>query len=215
MIKLFKKDWILAMHPATPMFLLLSCMVLIPNYPYSVIFFYTGLAFFFTCLSGRENRDVFYSLSLPVAKGDVVRARMLFLASLQGIQLLLVGVLLPVSQKIYPEGNAAGLRANLAFLAWGFVVYTVFNAVYFEIYYRKTEKVGISFVVASIAVFLCVTFEIVAKYAIPFVRDVLDTKDPEFLGAKLAFLGGAVLLYAVGFLLTMKRAVKNFETQDL
>lgn len=68
MKKLLMKEFRLSMHPSTPLMLLLSAMVFIPNYPFVVIFFYTTMAIFFTCLSGRENRDIAYSLSLPVAK---------------------------------------------------------------------------------------------------------------------------------------------------
>ena len=78
MIKLIKKEFGLAMHPIVPMMLLLSVMVLIPNYPYIVIFFYVSMAIFFTCLSGRENNDVVYSLNLPIAKKNIVKARFAF-----------------------------------------------------------------------------------------------------------------------------------------
>ena len=51
MKELLKKEFTLALHPTGWLFLGLSAMVLIPNYPYYVIFFYTGLALFFTCLA--------------------------------------------------------------------------------------------------------------------------------------------------------------------
>ena len=88
MWKLLRKDFVLTMHPVTPFFLLLSAMVLIPNYPYSVVFFYTGLSLFFTCLAGRENRDIPYTLFLPVRRRDVVAARMAFAVCLQLAQLV-------------------------------------------------------------------------------------------------------------------------------
>ena len=72
--KLMKKELKLAMHPTAPMFLALSAMLLIPNYPYYVIFFYTSLAVFFICLTGRENHDIFFTMLLPVSKKDVVKA---------------------------------------------------------------------------------------------------------------------------------------------
>ena len=89
MLKLLQKELRLCMHPTAPIFLLLSAMLLIPNYPYYVAFFYTGLAVFFTCLTGREQHDVAYTLSLPVRKRDAVRARFLFTVLLQLAQLLL------------------------------------------------------------------------------------------------------------------------------
>lgn len=47
MKKLLRKEVLLSMHPTAIIFLALSMMLIIPNYPYYVIFFYTGLAIFF------------------------------------------------------------------------------------------------------------------------------------------------------------------------
>ncbi len=214
MFKLFKKDLLLAMHPVTPFFLLLSAMVFIPNYPYSVIFFYTGLSLFFTCLSGRENGDVFYSLTLPVQKKQIVRARVAFACCLQTLQLLLVFGFGALSQRILPE-NAAGMEPNVAFIGWGLIIYAVFNAIFFGIYYRNVNKVGIAFLGSSVAVFAMVVAEILLTYAVPFVSDVLDTKDPANLGAKIAVLAVGVLIYLISLILTLRSAERNFEKQDI
>lgn len=53
--KLLRKELVLSMHPTVPLMLLLCVMVLIPNYPYTVVFFYSTLSLFFTCLLGRES----------------------------------------------------------------------------------------------------------------------------------------------------------------
>lgn len=62
------KEFKLAMHPTSVIFLSLSAMMLIPNYPYYMTFFYTTLAIFFIYLSGRENHDIFYTMTLPYEK---------------------------------------------------------------------------------------------------------------------------------------------------
>lgn len=56
MKELLKKEISLVLHPTNWLFLALSALVLVPNYPYYVTFFYTGLGIFFLCLSGRENQ---------------------------------------------------------------------------------------------------------------------------------------------------------------
>lgn len=73
MKNLIYKEIKLALHPTAPLFLLLSTLLLIPNYPYEVVFFYTCLAVFFHCLSGRENHDIEYSLLLPIQKNRLWR----------------------------------------------------------------------------------------------------------------------------------------------
>ena len=52
---LLYKQLRLVCHPMTPVFCLSGAMLLIPNYPYSVIFFYVTLGLFFTFLNMREQ----------------------------------------------------------------------------------------------------------------------------------------------------------------
>lgn len=72
--KIFSKDLRLAAHPMMYVFALFGVMLIIPNYPYTVVFFYGLLGIFFTFLNGRENKDVYYCAVLPVTKRDQVRA---------------------------------------------------------------------------------------------------------------------------------------------
>jgi hypothetical protein len=46
MKNLLRKEIFLSLHPTAPIFLILSMMLMIPNYPYYVVFFYTGMAVF-------------------------------------------------------------------------------------------------------------------------------------------------------------------------
>ncbi|MDD4596245.1 MAG: hypothetical protein PHQ30_06030, partial [Candidatus Izemoplasmatales bacterium] len=70
MKNLLYKEFKLATHPTTYLFLSLGLMLLIPSYPGYVSFFYVSLSIFFIFLSGRENRDVFFTVSLPIRKTD-------------------------------------------------------------------------------------------------------------------------------------------------
>ena len=58
--RIFCKDLRLAAHPMMYVFALFGAMLLIPSYPYTVVFFYGLLGIFFTFLNGRENKDVYY-----------------------------------------------------------------------------------------------------------------------------------------------------------
>lgn len=89
MKQLLYKEFKLALHPTAVIFLALSAMLLIPNYPYYVTFFYTCLGVFFICLNGRENRDIYYSMLLPIRKRQIVKARFLMVAALQLAQAVL------------------------------------------------------------------------------------------------------------------------------
>lgn len=212
---LLRKELLLTMHPTAPIFLALSAMVLIPSYPYEVIFFYTTLAIFFTCMNGRENNDVVYTLTLPVAKKDIVKARFAFAILLQLAQMLLLIPFAQLRGKMPMGGNAAGLDANIVLFGLGFLLYGVFNLVYFPRYYREVYKVGTSFLWGSLATFIVITAAQVAVHAVPFVRDALDTPDPQHLAAKCIALAVGLLLFVLLTAFAYKKSVQNFVALDL
>jgi hypothetical protein len=214
-LNLLRKEFRLAMHPTAVIFLSFSVMLIIPNYPYYVTFFYTGLAVFFTCLTGRENNDIAYSASLPVRKVDIVRARFLFVVILELAQILLAVPFAILRQGMPLPGNIVGMDANIAFFGLSFLLLGLFNLAFFDIYYRDASKVGKAFVASSAVVLLFILVAEGAVHVAPFFRDVLDTKDPENLGAKLAVLAIGAASFASLTLVSYARSAASFEKMDL
>ena len=212
---LFYKELRLALHPTTYLFVLFGAMLLIPNYSYYVAFFYVSLGMFFICLSGRENRDIPFSVMLPVRKRDVVTARML-LAVLIELGQLVISIPFALLRGRMPVGpNAAGLDANLALFGSALVLFGVFNLVFFARYYRAPDKVGRAFLWGSVTEGVYVILAEACVHAVPWVKNVLDTPDPEHLGAKLIFFAAGAVIYAALTLLTWRRAQRSFESLDL
>ncbi len=215
MRNLLNKELRLALHPTAYIFLAFSAMLLIPNYPYYVIFFYSGLAVFFTCLNGRENHDIGYTMNLPVRKKDIVGARFLVVILLQILQTILAVPFAIIRQGFPMPGNQVGMDANIAFFGLAYIMMGLFNLVFFGIYYRNVEKVGKALGFASFATGLYMTIMETLTHALPLFRDRLDTKDPEYLSAKLIVLAVGVLVYGMLTWLAYRRAVRAFEKLDL
>lgn len=215
MINLLRKEFALAMHPTSLIFLSFSAMLLIPNYPYYVTFFYTGLAIFFTCLSGRENHDVAYSLSLPVRKSDVVKARLSFVVSIELAQAVAAVPFAWLRGLMPLPGNAVGIDANPAFFGLALAMMGLFNLVFFGIYYKDVGKVGKAFVTASAVEGVYIVAAEAAVHLVPFFRDRLDAPGGAFLGEKLAVLAIGAASFAALTLAALRRAQADFEAQDL
>ena len=212
---LLKKEFTLSMHPTGILFLGLSAMLLIPNYPYLVSFFYTGLAVFFICLNGRENGDIPFMMLMPIKKRDIVKARFLTVVLLQLMQIVLSVPFAVLRQKIMAEGNAAGMDANLTLLGYAFVLYGGFNLVFFTHYYKDVSRVGVSFLLSNIWVILWIGAAEVCTFAVPFVRERLDTPDTVFRTEKLIVLLCGALVYVLLTHIAFKRSAVLFEKQDL
>lgn len=215
-MKMLMKEWKLCMHPTGYIMLLCSALILVPGYPYGVTCFYMGLAIFFICLTARENHDAGFTLTLPVSRGDAVRARILFCVLLEVATLALMGVMILVKKAIGGNTpNPAGLDAGLALIGEGMIVFALFNMVFFPCYYRDISKPGKAFAIAAAAVFAWIILEIVATYTVPFFRDYLDRPDPQHMGEKALFTFAGLALLVSGTAWSIKTSVKKFEAQDL
>ena len=214
-MNLLKKEFRLCMHPTAPMMLALSSLILVPAYPYAISCFYMTLAIFFTCLTGRENHDAAYTACLPISRRDMVRGRMLLACILEGVQLLACLGFVFLRPLTGSTENSAGMDANIAVIAEGLIVFGLFNVLFFPRWYRDINKVGAPFLIASAAVFLYIVLAIVSTYAVPFVRDALDTPDPAHMAEKLIFLACAGLAFALLTFLGFRLSVRRFEQVDL
>lgn len=215
MMALIKKEFRLAMHPTVPVFWLLSAMLMIPNYPYYVAFFYTTLGIFFVCLTGRENRDIQYSMMLPVSRRDIVRARLAFACIIECVQVLLAIPFAILRARLIPAPNEAGMDANIALFGLSLIMLGLFNIIFFTRYYTAPDKVGGAFVRGSIAVLIYVALAETAAHAVPFVRDRLDTPDPLFINEKLCVLAIGIVAFAALTLGAYKICVRRFEKLDI
>ena len=214
-MKLLMKEWNLCMHPTGYIMLLCSALILVPGYPYGVTCFYMGLAIFFICLTARENHDAAYTLTLPVSRQDAVTARILFCAVLEAVDLLMMGIFILLKKAIGDTPNPAGLDAGLALIGDGMIVFALFNMVFFPIYYRDINKPGKAFAFAAAAVFAWIILEIIATYAVPFFRDVLDRPDPYYMQEKGLFTLGGLAVFLAGTGWSWKQSVRRFEEVDL
>lgn len=215
MKNLLYKEFRLVAHPTVFLFLFLSAMLMIPNYPYYVTFFYTSLGIFFSCLTGRENHDVFYTVTLPVRKRDMVRARFCFAVLVEAAQLVLA-IPFAVLRGTFPlPGNQVGMDANIALFGFSLILLGIFNYVFFVRYYKDPDKVGKAFVLSSTASFGYILIAETCDHIVPFLRDKLDTPDPQFLFAKLVVLAIGLAVFAALTLLAYRRSVRSFEALDL
>lgn len=212
---LLYKEFRLSLHPTSYLFLGLSLMMLIPNYPYYVTFFYMTLAIFFNCLSGRENQDLLYMSLLPLRKRDIVSARMASSCILELAQMALCIPFALIRQSMPLPGNQAGMDANIALFGLSLMMLGLFNLVFFTRYYKRPDKVGSAFVVGSTVTFVFVAVaEILDHVASVFVEQ-LDTPDPDFLGPKLVCLALGAIVYVALTCVACRVSQRSLEKIDL
>ena len=134
-----------------------------------------------------------YSLNLPVAKKDIVKARILFATLMELLQMIICIplALIRLSYKSADEAgnvvflsNGAGVNANLTFFALSLMMLGIFNYVFFVNYYKDVNKVGKAYIIASIIEFLFIG---AAEFTIhiPKVAEYFNVFGKEHIAARL------------------------------
>jgi hypothetical protein len=217
MRNLLYKEFKLARHPTIFIFPFLSTMLIIPSYPYFVAFIYTCLSVFFIFLQGRENKDIFFTVSLPVRKCDIVKVRCFFIAIIEVFQILISVPFAIIGSRINPNpnGNEVGMEANVAFFGFVFIMYAIFNLVFLPMFYKTAYKVGTPLIFASAAITIYIVGLEAAIQLVPALKSAFDTITPGKMVQQIPILIIGVLIYAFSMLLIYKISANNFEKVDL
>ena len=207
------KELRLAAHPSIYVFICMGALVLIPAYPYGVVFFFGCLGLFQTFMYDRETRDVFYTALLPRPRGDVVKGKLLLAVFLQVGQLVLSLPFAFLRTLYLPDGNPVGMEANVAWYGCGLMIYGIFNLVFFTRFYRTAYKAGSAFLTGLIPV----TLGIVAVEASVHVPGLewLDGLDGASLLRQTPVLLAGAAVYAGCCFWACKAAQRRFERVDL
>lgn len=213
MNNLVYKEWKLAIHPTGYIFLLMGGMLLIPNYPYYVAFFYQTLGIFFMFMSGNTTNDVFFTTLLPVRKRDVVKARLGTMIGLEVLQIIVAVPFALLRSKITSAENLAGMDANIALFGLVLIMFGVFNVVFLPMFYRTAYKTGTPFMLATSAMStVIISAELVIQFT-PSLKQALDTTGYTLM--QMIVLTVGMLIFALLNAVAYRQAASAFERLDL
>lgn len=214
---LYFKEWKLTVVPVVYIFMSFVLMLLIPGYPYTVSFFYTGLGIFLMLITARENKDILYMSTLPVAKKDIVKARYLLIISIEMIQLLLCIPISILRGTVLLYDNVAGIEANLAFFGIGFLMFAVFNRVFFSVYFKDVYKVGTAFLFASVVEFIIIVLTEASVHVCSAIAGSCfwDSVKVEDQIKQFPILIVGMIIFVISTFIGLKTDIKRFEKLDL
>ena len=213
MFDLLRKELRLAVHPSLYVFIFLGALVLVPAYPYGVVFFFAMLGIFQSMMYARETRDIYFTALLPVRKRDAVKAKLLLAAFAQLAQLL-ISIPFAFLRTLYlSNGNPVGIEANVAYYGFGLMIFGVFNLVFFTQFFKTAYKAGVAFLIALIPSTICI-FAMEAVVHFPGM-EWLDGISPELLLRQIPVLLSGVAVYVTAWLLAYKAGTQRFSQVDL
>ena len=213
MMTLLYKEMRLAAHPTSIVFAFLGCLVLVPSYPYSVVFMFGCLAPYITFLNARETNDVWYTAVLPITKRESVLGKCLLVVSFQLFQLLFSVPFAILRDAMNMVNNPVGLDATIAWYGFGFFLYAVFDLLFLTAFYKSGYKAGKAFILAALPmVFLMVAIE-AAAYIPALVW--MDSRQPEHLMMQLPILLIGIVSYGALVPFAYRISARRFEKVDL
>ena len=213
MYNLLRKELRLAAHPSLYVFMAMGALVLIPAYPYGVVFFFGTLGIFQSAMFDRETRDIYYTALLPVRKRDVVRGKLLLAVFAQLVQLALSLPFAFLRTLYLHQGNPAGIEANAAYYGFGLMLYGAFNLVFFTRFYRTAYQAGTSFLIALLPLTLGIA-AMEAAVHFPGMGWLDSVAGPDLVRQFPVLLLG-VLVYIASNLLACRLGERNFSRVDL
>lgn len=210
---LLYKELRLVAHPTSIVFAFLGCLVLVPSYPYSVVFMFGCLAPYITFLNARETNDAWYTAILPVTKRECVLGKCLMIVFFQIFQLLFSIPFAFLRNVLNLANNPVGLDATVAWYGFGLIVYAVFDFIFLTTFYENGYKAGKAFIFASIPMVLLM----VAAEATAHIPSLvwMDSNKPEHLLMQLPILAVGIICYGALAAAAYRISAKRFEKVDL
>ncbi len=212
-MNLLYKDLALAAHPTLFIFTLLGCLVIVPAYPYTVIFMFGCLVPYISLMFARENNDTWYTILLPVTKGEIVAAKLRLFAGAQWIQILISAPFALLRHAVGIGNNPVGIDPVISWYGFGFILFALFNLIFFPVYYKTGYKAGKAFLAAMP---LIVLFMVMCEASVHIpALSWLDSSAPTDLLCQLPILICGIAFHTLSIAFTYKVCVPRFEKVDL
>lgn len=213
MFNLLYKEVRLAAHPNLFIFTLLGVLVIIPAYPYGMVFLFGCLGPFITMTYGRETNDLYYTALLPVKKRNIVKAKCCLFVLAQMAQVLISLPFAFLRVGVLPAGNPAGIEANVAYYGFGLMIYAIFNFVFLTEFFKTGYKAGRAFIFAIIPATLGVLVMEVLAHIPAFAW--LDSVKAADLVRQLPILLVGIVVYLVLNAAAYKISARRFDKVNL
>lgn len=217
MMKLLKKEMKLAASPLAYLFIAFVLMSFLPGYPILVGSFFVCLGLFQSFQAAREANDITYTILLPVAKGDVVRAKYMFCAAVEFCYFVVTSVPVLVRMTILSDAPAYRhnvlMNANLVYLGFVLLILGLFNLIFVGGFFKTAYRFAKPFVAFIIAAFVVVGIG-ETLFHIPGLS-ALNAFGFTHMGLQVSVLTAGAAAFALLTTISMRQAIKSFERIDL
>ena len=233
-INLLKKEITLGNSAQTLIWFICAIgMNFIPSYPVYIGPFYITLAIMMTFALNQSSHDILYTVLLPVRKIDTVKARFLYCGLLEVIVLLASVIIAVLKHNLHFPQNKAGIDLTIAYFGLQMIVFAVFNFIFLGNVYKDPLKPGLRYLIAAIVYFIVYAIcelpmwsyfhfnsllsdgKIDSLPSLAKIGLMLNAKEGPLLTKQCIVLLCGLLIFAGSWVLTFRRAARQFEKYDM
>jgi ABC-2 type transport system permease protein len=215
MRNLLNKEFRLVINPLFFLITLFGALVLIPQW----VFFVAPMYVLFVALpniiqSAKAQKDMEFTLLLPVRKSDAVRARIIAIAVLETVQVFVVAIFAAANIALYHTPNFF-IDPNVAYIGCVFAMFGVFNAVFFPMLYKTAYKLAAPLIAAlTLTLMFAAAIEWLVV-AVPAVTRVLDGISRDALIHQIPVLGCGIAAFLLLTWFSIRVSVVRFKRVNL
>ena len=217
MKNLLIKEIKLAASPLSFIFIAASALAFVPGYPILLAPFFVCLGIFYSFQNAREANDVIYSMLLPIAKRDYVRAKFAFTVTVEAAAFVLISAVTAVRMTLLADTGAYAenplMNATPVYLAFVLLMFAAFNVFFLSGFFRTGWKIGVPFVVFCIVGALII-FIGEALWHFPGM-EYLHSQRIENAPLQFATLSAGLAVFCFATFISMKVCEGRFEKIDL
>ena len=192
---------------------LFGALLMIPGWLYFIALMYTmfiTMPNIFTL--AKAQNDLGFSLMLPVKKRDIVKARVVSALMMQLLPIFAAMIFAVINIAVY-KGSSTFMNPNVAFFGLVFVMYAIFNIIFFPWFYKTAYKVGAPAIWANVAAILFAAVVEFANILIPSVHAYIGGINN--MAEQLPVLAAGIMIYIVGAVAAYKISARRFEKVDI
>lgn len=215
MRNLLRKEFSLVIKPYYFLYTLFGALLLIPQWVYFVAPMYlVFIALPNIIQTAKVQKDMEFTMLLPIRKSDAVRARVLAFATLEVAQIAVIAVFAALNIALYHMPNFL-IDPNVAYIGGVFAMFGVFNIVFFPMHYRTGFKLAVPLIVSITAIMLFAGIIEVLVATVPAVTHVLDGISSQALVAQIPVLLCGIVVFALLTWISIKISIKRFSKVNL
>ncbi|MCE4051429.1 MULTISPECIES: ABC-2 transporter permease [Bacillaceae] len=212
MYNLVMKDVRLAVPPFFFLFpFLFGALMLIPGWIYFIVLLY----FCWITIPNVFNQfkaqnDLMFTSVLPVAKKDMVKARIIVIVGLELLHIVTAAIFGSVSLILYPNVTYYFFPPNMGFWGLNLIMLAIFNIIFIPMFYKTAYRFGFALCAAVTAAMLFAGISQWLGIQNPILNGIFYGTDAQEMTLQTFILIAGILVFALLSFIAYRLAVKRF-----